>query len=140
MILRFLIDECLSPSLVHQAIRAGHYDSTCVRDRGWTGKTDAQLMRLIVAHDFTLVTIDAFDVRGHGARRPGGLHGAQPLHAGLVCLSASDGLNLDRQTALFSHALDYLAAAGTDWINRALEVHQRRDGSIAVEVYALPPA
>lgn len=36
--------------------------------------------------------------------------------------------------------LDYLAAAGTDWINRALEVHQRRDGSIAVEVYALPQA
>ncbi|WP_256985753.1 DUF5615 family PIN-like protein [Bordetella genomosp. 1] len=72
MILRFLIDECLSPSLVHQAIRAGHYDSTCVRDRGWTGKTDAQLMRLIVAHDFTLVTLNAFDFRGHGARRPGG--------------------------------------------------------------------
>lgn len=37
---RFLVDECLSPELVQMAVKAGHVESTCVRDRGLSGTKD----------------------------------------------------------------------------------------------------
>ena len=56
MSFKLLIDECLSPELVDMAFAAGHAESTCVRNRGWLGLNDHQLMRHVVAGDFTLVT------------------------------------------------------------------------------------
>ncbi len=51
MTFRLLIDECLSPDLVQLAIAAGHVESTCVRNRGWAGTKDWQLIEHIVAND-----------------------------------------------------------------------------------------
>lgn len=64
MSLKLLIDECLSPLLVQQARDAGHAQSTCVRDRGWSGTKDWRLIQLVTADDYTLVTVNARDFRG----------------------------------------------------------------------------
>jgi len=70
--MRLFIDECLSPELVMQAQNAGH-EAACSRDRGLLGVKDWELMGVIVTGDFTLVTRNARDFRGHGRRDPGGL-------------------------------------------------------------------
>ena len=74
MTLRLLFDECLSPELVEMAVAAGYVESTCVRDRGWSGTKDWKLIEPAVAGDYTLVTHNAVDFRGIGSRRPGGQH------------------------------------------------------------------
>jgi hypothetical protein len=61
---KFLIDECLWPGLVQMAREAGHWESTCVRDRGWSGSKDHQLIQHAVQEDYTLVTHNAVDFRG----------------------------------------------------------------------------
>ena len=66
MTLRLLIDERLSTELMDMARQAGFVDITCVRDRGWVGKKDWNLMERIVAEDFTLVTHNAHVFRGEG--------------------------------------------------------------------------
>ena len=45
---KLLIDECLSPTLVQMALEAGHQESTRVRDRGWCGKKDWELIGVLV--------------------------------------------------------------------------------------------
>ncbi len=77
MTFRLLIDECLSPDLVQLAIAAGHVESTCVRNRGWAGTKDWQLIEHIVANDYTLVTHNSVDFRGHGPGSLGGEHANQ---------------------------------------------------------------
>jgi len=41
---KFLVGECLSPGLVDVALMAGHYESSCVRNRGWLGLKDRELI------------------------------------------------------------------------------------------------
>lgn len=105
MTLRFLIDECLSPELVQMAAKAGHVESTCVRDRGLSGTKDWRLIEHVVAGDFTLVTHNAVDFRGDGPTKLGGEHAKQPIHAGLVCLNSVHAMDLQRQHDLFQIVL-----------------------------------
>lgn len=137
MTFRFLIDECLTPELVPMAIQAGHVESTCVRDRGLAGTKDWKLIEHVVAGDFTLVTNNSVDFRGGGPGKLGGEHAKQPIHAGLVCLNSVHVLDLQRQLDLFQVALDELATMD-DLVNQALEVFEKEDGSIEVEVYDIP--
>lgn len=97
MPIKFLIDECLSPSLVDDAHAAGFLESTCVRNRGLAGTKDWHLMTLVIAEDFTLVTNNSKDFRGEGAGEPGGLHAKESIHAGLICLNCAvpGGMDLD---------------------------------------------
>lgn len=136
MPLRLLIDECLTPSLVESAIRAGHYESTCLRDRGLVGLKDWEVLAFAVANDFTLVTRNAFDFRGGGLTSPGGLYLRQPLHAGLICLDAADGFGIQAQHVLFEVALGLLHE-DPDLVNRVLEVFRDADGSIHWTRYEL---
>ncbi|WP_431257764.1 DUF5615 family PIN-like protein [Roseateles chitinivorans] len=138
MIFKFLIDECLSPALVDSAVRAGHVESTCVRNRGWSGTKDHRLIERIVAEDFTLVTRNASDFRGEGEDNPGGEHARQPIHAGLVCLNASDKLSTALQLAMFDYTLHVLAEQGTDLVNQALEVSLLPDRSVRWIRYTIP--
>ena len=66
MTFKLLIDECLSPKLADKARRAGHHESSCVRDRGWSGLKDWELTQKLVKEDLTLVTHNAVDFRGDG--------------------------------------------------------------------------
>ena len=137
MRLRLLIDECLSPELVHMAVAAGHVESTCVRDRGWSGTKDWKLVVLAVEGDYTLVTHNAVDFRGGGPGRLGGQHARQPIHAGLVCLNSAFVMDLERQRDLFSLALQELAHH-QDLVNQAMEVFEREDGAVEIVVYDIP--
>lgn len=137
MRLRLLIDECLSPELVQLAVAAGHVESTCVRDRGWSGMKDWKLVVLAVEGDYTLVTHNAVDFRGGGPGRLGGQHAKQPIHAGLVCLNSVFVMDLERQRDLFALALEELAHHG-DLVNQALEVFELEDGSVEIVLYDIP--
>lgn len=89
MTFRLLIDECLSPELVQMAVATGHMESPCVRNRGWAGTKDWQLIDYIVANDYTLVTHNSVDFRGQGPGNLVGEHAKQPIHAGLICLNSA---------------------------------------------------
>ena len=133
MTLRLLIDECLSPELVGMAVAAGHAESTCVRDRGWSGKKDWELMTIVVTSDFTLVTNNSGDFRGGGPADLGGEHAKQEIHAGLICLNAPR-MSLTKQRELFAIALDEIANL-PDLVNQALEVFESEDGEVTLEIY-----
>ncbi|MFJ1254276.1 DUF5615 family PIN-like protein [Cupriavidus sp. CuC1] len=134
---RFLIDECLWPNLVQQAVRRGHWDTTCVRDRHLRGMKDHELIRYAVDHDYTLVTHNAADFRGPLGGPPGGHHARQPLHAGLVCLNSVKAMTPLRQQKLFAVAMDK-AEKLPDLVNKALEVFEDEVGNVTTNVYDIP--
>ena len=138
MTIRFLIDECLSPELVDAAVTRGYPETTCVRNRGWAGTKDYELIRHVVAEDFTLVTCNSVDFRGGGPGDLGGEHARQEIHAGLVCLNSELPLDLDLQHTLFELALDTIAQDGLDMVNQVVDVFHRADGAMEVEVYDIP--
>jgi hypothetical protein len=104
--MKFLIDECLSPALT------------------------------VLAH-WTFVTRNAIDFRGP-AGTPGskGEYASVELHAGLICLNASGGMDLGVQKELFRQALDELDR-DPDLINQVLEITIDQD-SLLVRRYRLP--
>jgi hypothetical protein len=134
MTFKFLIDECLSPALVQQAVEAGHVESTCVRDRGLAGTKDWQQTKIAAEGNFTLVTHNAADFRGKGVDQPGGHYGDLEIHAGLVCLNSVHVMSIPRQRRLFQYALEALAARA-DLINASLEIFEDEDGAVYLEVY-----
>ncbi len=96
---RILIDENLSPLLVSDAQQKGFLCSH-VNHLGKAGKKDWELKRTILEGDWTFVTNNSIDFRGP-ADKPGssGEYADVRLHAGLVCVDAPFGLNLDLQRA-----------------------------------------
>ncbi|OTP78881.1 DUF5615 family PIN-like protein [Caballeronia sordidicola] len=137
MTFKFLIDECLWPGLVEQACQAGHWETTCVRDRGWSGTKDHRLIRYVVDQDFTLVTHNAIDFRGSANGPVGGLHARETIHAGLVCLVSASAMTPVRQQQLFSYALAELATM-PDLVNQALEVWEDESGEVTITMYRIP--
>jgi predicted nuclease of predicted toxin-antitoxin system len=137
MTYKFLIDECLSPTLVQQAVKAGYVESTCVRDRGLSGTKDWELVKVAVDGDFTLVTHNAVDFRGDGANEPGGHYSELEIHAGLVCLNSVHPMSIARQRRLFQLALEFLAER-TDLVNASLELFEDEDGAVHLEIYDIP--
>lgn len=134
MTIRFLIDECLSPELVQRAVQVGYPESSCVRDRGFSGTQD---WKCVVAGDWTLVTHNAIDFRGGGPGHLAGEHAKQSIHAGLVCLGSVHTLDLRRQHTLFQMALNQVAEL-EDLINMALEVFENKDGPVDILIYDIP--
>jgi hypothetical protein len=59
------------------------------------------------------------------------------LHAGLVCIDAPFGLNLDLQRQIFGLILDDLVKNG-NLTNQLLQVDVRKDGRVQLERFALP--
>lgn len=136
---KFLIDECLSPELAVMAVQRGHVESTCVRNRGWSGLKDYQLIERVVAEDFTLVTCNSVDFRGRGPSALGGEHANQSIHAGLVCINSEVPLDLDLQLELFEVALGALEVE-VDLVNRAFDLLHHEDGGVAYDIYDIPQA
>lgn len=136
--MKFLVDECLSPSLVRRAQQRGHGQSSHVVWLGKAGAKDWELLPIILAGDWTFVTRNAVDFRGSPAR-PGekGQYAGVELHAGLICLGGPDTMKLTDQLTLFEAALDLLEAEG-DLVNQVLEVYPNGDDEIGYLRYALP--
>lgn len=138
MTLKLFIDECLTPVLANLARLNGYPQSTCARDRGFLGKSDAQVLEYVLQHDFTLVTHNSIDFRGKGIDRPGGLHARTEVHCGLICLNSVHVMDFDRQQRLFAKALEELRLR-TDLVNKALEIFELNHGGLEVQFYEIPP-
>lgn len=108
--MRFLIDECLHPTLADVAHGAGH-EAHHVNFLGLASTKDHDLMPRILEGDFVFVTNNAADFRR--------LYQAQAIHAGLVIIVPQAPPS--QQRALFLAAMEEI---GTDngLINEALEV------------------
>lgn len=92
-----------------------------------------------VRENYTLVTHNAVDFRGGGAHRLGSTHVRQPIHAGLIFLNSAFSLDLDRQRDLFQVVLAELVQI-EDLVNQALEIFERKDGSVELMIYEIPAA
>ncbi|HEV3422260.1 MAG TPA: DUF5615 family PIN-like protein [Paraburkholderia sp.] len=138
MTLKLLIDECLVPDLTKLAWEAGH-EATCVRDRGWLGLKDHELIEHVVAGDYTFVTHNSKDFRGPAGTGEGGLHRKQAIHAGLICLNSTRPMSISRQQRLFKLALAELANLD-DLVNKAMEVFEDDEGGCIIDVYDIPEA
>ena len=137
MSLKLLIDECLSPDLVSMALPAGHPETTCVRNWGWLGLKDHDLMRHVLAEDYTLVTHNARDFRGPTGGPLSGFHARAEIHAGLVCLSSEFPMDLIRQRDLFAVVSTELEGCD-DLLNTAIEVFEDAGGQISIIRYGIP--
>ncbi len=124
--MKFLIDECLSPSLAVIARERGYPLSTHVTWIGLKARQDWALVRRAVADGYVLVTNDRADFTSLMER--------EPQHPGLVCITVAHGLmSLDVQTRLFDHALTLLS--GEDLAGRVLEIALRADRTVRSDLY-----
>ena len=98
---KLLLDENLSPSLVGLATHRGFVCSH-INHLGLTGLKDWELKAPILEGDWTFITNNGTDFRGP-SKNPGsrGVYAGISLHAGLICVDAPGGLNLERQKRLF---------------------------------------
>jgi predicted nuclease of predicted toxin-antitoxin system len=137
-LLKFLIDECLSPKLVELAISRGFVASSHVVWIGKAGLKDWELKKIIVDDDWTFVTNNSVDFRGR-SEEPGasGQYADVFLHAGLICLNSDERMNQAVQIDLFSSALDELGTE-TQLINEVLEVDLDQSGVKRYRHYSLP--
>ena len=126
--MKFLIDECLSPTLAALARERGYPESTHVTWLGLRARQDWALVRRAVADGYVLVTNDRGDFAPLIER--------EQHHPGLVCITVAHGLmSLDVQTRLFAHALTLLA--GQDIEGRVLETALDADRTVRTRLY--PP-
>ena len=133
--MKLLIDECLSPELVHMARERGHGESSRRQ-----GIKDWDLLKIVLEGDWTLVTCNAYDFRGPEAA-PGtrGQYQRAEIHAGLICLNGPQGMDLDMQRDLFDAALDEIDR-DSDLVNMVLELtlETARSDEIVIYRYTLP--
>ncbi|MFD3266665.1 DUF5615 family PIN-like protein [Phenylobacterium ferrooxidans] len=108
--MRFLIDECLHPTLADVAHGAGH-EAHHVNFLGLASTKDHDLMPRILEGDFVFVTNNAADFRR--------LYQAQAIHAGLVILVPQAPPT--QQRVLFLAAMEEIGP-DNGLINEALEV------------------
>ena len=124
--MKFLIDECLSPSLAAIARKRGYLLSTHATWLGLRARQDWALVRRAVADGYVLVRNDRTDFTTLVER--------EPRHPGLVCITVAHGLmSLDVQTRLFEHALVRLE--GQDIGGRVLEIALRADRTVRFDLY-----
>ncbi|MEW5930307.1 MAG: DUF5615 family PIN-like protein [Gemmatimonadota bacterium] len=123
--IRFLIDENLSPQLTETAQEFG-YSAFHVAHRGWSALTDAQVLHRVLAEDLTLVTNNWIDFRPMLKRAE--------VHPGIVVILPN--VRRERQMELFAAALRMIRDDGPplDMVNTVLEVA----GDGTVTRYFLP--
>lgn len=128
--MKFLIDECLSPSLAAIARACGFPESTHVTWLGLRSRQDWALVRRAVDDGYTLVTHNRTDFTSLMER--------EPLHPGLVCLNVAHGLmRLDVQQELFELALTHIDDVGLE--GHVLEITLSADTTVRVDRYASTP-
>jgi len=138
-VVKFLIDECLSLDLVAVAQARGFVESSHVVWMGKAGWKDWELKPFILEGDWTRVTRNSVDFRGH-ADNPGttGQFADVPLHAGLVCINGPDGMNAEVQCELFEAVLEEIGDA-QQLVNEVIEVHlESLDGEFTIHRYPMP--
>lgn len=143
--LKFLIDECLSPELAQLARDRGYHESFHVSWLGKAGWKDWELKNLILDQDWTFVTRNSVDFRGP-AEQPGskGQYADVPIHAGLVCINGPARMSGKIQAELFTAVLDIIQDTSPpkeDLINEVIEVDLAEEGGeFEIVRYPLPVA
>ena len=128
--MKFLIDECLSPTLATIARTRGFPESTHVTWIGLRSWQDWALVHRAVDDGYVLVTNDRADFTSLMER--------EPVHPGLVCVNMAHGLmSLAVQQALFEHALGRVA--DDDLAGQVLEVTLKADRTVRVDRYPSMP-
>lgn len=129
--MKFLIDECLSPTLAATAQRGGFPESTHVTWLGLRSRQDWALVRRAVDDGYVLVTHNSIDFTS--------LMEHEPSHPGLVCITVAHGLmSLDVQQRLFEYGMTQIADADltgqiveiTLTIERAVRIHTYPSGAL----------
>ncbi len=113
---RFLIDENLSPFLVEPA-RARGFEAMHVNHLGLRTDADWDLLRIVAAQDWVLVTNNAIEFRGR--------YREIELHPGVVFLLSA--VRRMAQLQLFAAALDHVQRQ-PDLVNKALDVTLEEGG------------
>lgn len=125
--MKFLIDECLSPTLATIARNRGFPQSTHVTWLGLRSRQDWALVRQAVRDGYVLVTNDTADFMSLIAR--------EPRHPGLICMNVAHGLmRLDVQAKLFEHALTRLT--DVELAGQILEITLTTDRTVHVDRFA----
>lgn len=114
---RFLIDECLSVTLV-AAAKARGFEADHVTHIGKAGWQDWNLVRFAVAHNYVMVTNNRRDFLKQYAKLE--------IHDGLVVLIPL--AKRDEQIRLFGKVLEVFVTRNADLINTLIEVAS--DGSV----------
>ena len=126
--MKFLIDECLSPTLVAGARERGYSQSTHVTWLGLRSKADWTIIRRAIKDGYILVTNDTANFAPLMQR--------EERHPGLVCLNVAHGLmDLDVQRRLFEYALDQLENHVP--FNEVLEITLTANRTVRTERYRL---
>lgn len=137
--LKFLIDECLSPHLAQLARDGGYHESSHVNWLGKSGWKDWELKSLILGEDWTFVTRNSIDFRGP-AEQPGskGQYADVAIHAGLVCINGPAKMTAQIQAELFAAVLDEISSQ--DYlVNEVIEVNLPDEGGeFEIVRYPLP--
>ena len=128
--MKFLIDECLSPSLAAIARERGFPESTHVTWLGLGSRPDWAVIRRAVDDGYALVTNNRADFTSLMER--------EPVHPGLICLNVAHGLmRLDVQQELFRQALTRIGDAGL--AGHVLEITLAADRKVRVSRYVSAP-
>ncbi len=123
---RFLVDENLSPLLVGPA-RARGFEAMHVNHLGLRTEVDWDLLRVVAAQDWVLVTNNAIEFRGR--------YREIELHPGVVFLLPA--ARRDVQLRLFEAALEHVQDR-PDLVNTALDITLDGEGRPVVTAYGLP--
>ena len=123
---RFLIDENLSLLLVEPA-RAHGYEAMHINHLGLRTEADWDLLQVVAAQDWVLVTNNAIEFRGRYRKIE--------LHPGVVFLLPA--VRREAQLRLFEAALDHVRDH-PDLVNTALDVTFGAENRPVVTVYGLP--
>ena len=124
--MKFLIDECLSPTLVAMARERGFLQSTHVTWLGLRSRQDWVLVRRAIDDDYILVTHDSADFTALMER--------EPRHPGLVCMNVAQGLmSLDVQQTLFDYAITQIADYAL--AGHVVEITLTTDSTIRLATY-----
>ena len=128
--MKFLIDECLSPTLAGIARERGFPESTHATWIGLRSRPDWSIVRRAVADGYVVVTQDTADFTPLVER--------ETAHPGLVCMTVAHGLmSLDVQQALFAHTLDRIA--DTDLTGRVVEIALAADRTVRLDIHPSGP-
>ncbi len=123
--MKFLVDECLSPSLAAVARMRGYPESMHVVWLGLRSLQDWALVQRAAEEGYTTVTNNSTDFITLLERVPD--------HPGLVCIDVAHGLmSLDVQQRLFDYALAQIG--GTDLSGRIVRVVLAADRSVRFEL------
>ena len=124
--MKFLVDECLSPSLATIARARGYPESTHVTWLGLRSRQDWAVVRRAVDDGYVTVTNNSTDFTL--------LIGREPRHPGLVCIEVAHGLmSLDIQQRLFGHVLTEIA--GSDLAGQIVEIVLAADRTVRIDRY-----